>query len=255
MSRATPPCTGIDPPQTPLRPAAGVTGTTASLQAARTSATCATEVGRTTTAGRCGTAPSAAQPMASGHQSRPASARASSSVDHGGAAGPDAVEDGSGHVDRRRAQAIRDVRAPARQWGWREWASSRQVEPGRQELLLGGLDEAGGLVGRLLARPSPCRERSARRPRARHPWWRAPAGCWRGSAATGRRRASVPSPRGRRTRARRRCRAAPPPPVRAVRDGRPPRRAPQRPRCRSGPGVAPGAGPAPRGPGSWSSRR
>ena len=80
MSRATPPCTGIDPPQTPLRPAAAVTGTTASLQAASTAATCAVEVGRTTAAGRCGTAPSAAQPMASGHQSRPASARASSSV-------------------------------------------------------------------------------------------------------------------------------------------------------------------------------
>ena len=66
----------MDPPQTPLRPAAAVTGTAASLQAASTAETSSVEPGRTTTAGRCGTAPSAAQPMASGHQSRPASARA-----------------------------------------------------------------------------------------------------------------------------------------------------------------------------------
>ena len=79
-SRATPPKTGMEPPHTPLRPAMGVTGTMASLQAANTAETCAVVVGRTTTAGRWGTAPSAAQPMASGHQSRPASARLTSSV-------------------------------------------------------------------------------------------------------------------------------------------------------------------------------
>ena len=70
----------MDPPQTPLRPAIGVTATTASLQADSTAATSSVECGRTTMAGRWGTDPSAAQPMARGHQSRPASARLAPSV-------------------------------------------------------------------------------------------------------------------------------------------------------------------------------
>src|ERR1035437_3202768 len=73
-SRETPPKTGMEAPQTPLRPPAAVTGTRASLQAARTAATCWVSVGRATSAGRVGTCPRVAQPMARGHQSRPASA-------------------------------------------------------------------------------------------------------------------------------------------------------------------------------------
>src|ERR1035437_2909663 len=73
-SRETPPKTGMEAPQTPLRPRAAVTGTRASLQAARTAATCWVSVERATSAGRCRTCPRVAQPMARGHQSRPASA-------------------------------------------------------------------------------------------------------------------------------------------------------------------------------------
>ncbi len=77
-SRATPPKTGTEPPHTPLRPPAAVTGTPAASHRASTSETCAVSVGRATRAGRAGTAPSAAHPMARGHQSRPASFRSSS---------------------------------------------------------------------------------------------------------------------------------------------------------------------------------
>ena len=77
-SRATPPNSGTDAPHTPLRPPAGVTGTRAWSQRARTAATCPVSVGLATTAGRAGTCPATAHPMASGHQSRPDSARSSS---------------------------------------------------------------------------------------------------------------------------------------------------------------------------------
>ena len=56
-------------------PRPAVTGTRAWWQRASTAATWAVSVGRATTAGRAGTWPAAAHPMASGHQSRPASAR------------------------------------------------------------------------------------------------------------------------------------------------------------------------------------
>src|SRR5438874_7182127 len=79
-SSTTPPCNGTLAPQTPLRPAAGVTGTRASSHTASTPATSSTSRGRTTTAASPGTSPSSAQPMANGHQSRPASARADGSV-------------------------------------------------------------------------------------------------------------------------------------------------------------------------------
>ena len=81
MSRATPPCTGIEPPQTPLRPAAGRDrhgGLVAGREHGRHLLRRAR--GAPPRPGAAGTPPSAAQPMASGHQSRPASARASSSV-------------------------------------------------------------------------------------------------------------------------------------------------------------------------------
>ena len=85
----------------------------ASLQAASTAATSSVEAGRTTTAGRCGTAPSAAQPMASGHQSRPASARASSSVTTVGPAGGDAVEQRGRDLDGLRPPRRSTTSAPA----------------------------------------------------------------------------------------------------------------------------------------------
>ena len=53
-SSDTPPNNGTEPPQTPLRPAAGVTGTPAAEQSASTAETCSAEVGRTTTEGQGG---------------------------------------------------------------------------------------------------------------------------------------------------------------------------------------------------------
>ena len=80
-SSETPPLSGTAPPQTPLRPAAGVTGTAASAQAARTAATSSVDCGRTTTAGIPPTRSSSAQPTPSGHQSRPCAVRSASSVE------------------------------------------------------------------------------------------------------------------------------------------------------------------------------
>ena len=65
---------------------------------------------RTTAAGRWGTAPSAAQPIASGHQSRPASARVVVVGDDGGSAGRDALKDGRA----RRPRCRRGGRGPGR---------------------------------------------------------------------------------------------------------------------------------------------
>src|SRR5580693_1633313 len=165
-SRATPPKTGMEPPHTPLRPAIGVTGTMASLQAASTAETWAVVEGRTTTAGRWGTAPSAAHPMASGHQSRPASARLTSSVS-----------------TTAPLAAIRSIRpwggvttAPPRRsvifFGSASMGvtgvglltgGSREVESGGQKLLLAGLDELGGLVGGRLLVPAHVRCDQCRR--------------------------------------------------------------------------------------------
>ena len=72
-SRRTPPKTGTLAPHTPLRPAAAVTGTDASLHARRISPTWPTASGRTTTLARAATRSSSAQIIASGHQSRLAS--------------------------------------------------------------------------------------------------------------------------------------------------------------------------------------
>ena len=79
-SSTAPPCNGTLAPQTPLRPAAAVTGTRASLHTASTPDTSSTSRGRATTAASPGASPSRAQLMASGHQSRPASARDAGSV-------------------------------------------------------------------------------------------------------------------------------------------------------------------------------
>ena len=95
-SRRTPRC--VPRPPSPARPR--------SLHAASTAETWATETGRTTAAGRCGTAPSAAQPMASGHQSRPL--RPGRRVrGHGGAARSDPIEHGVGHLDDVRPRRSR----------------------------------------------------------------------------------------------------------------------------------------------------
>ena len=75
-SSTTPPCTGTLAPHTPLRPPAAVTGTRASLQTDEHGGHLA-GVGRAADARRPapGTWPSSAQIIASGHQSRLASAR------------------------------------------------------------------------------------------------------------------------------------------------------------------------------------
>ena len=72
-SSTTPPCTGTLAPHTPLRPAATVTGTRASLQIASISATCAVSWGVATNAASGCSVPSACHTIASGHQSRLAS--------------------------------------------------------------------------------------------------------------------------------------------------------------------------------------
>ncbi len=55
MSSSTPPWTGTLAPHTPLRPAAAVTGTRASLQIWSTAATWAGDVGRAIAAARAAT--------------------------------------------------------------------------------------------------------------------------------------------------------------------------------------------------------
>ena len=80
VSSTTPPYSGTDAPETPLRPPAAVTGTRAWLQAVRTAATWEVDVGRTTAPARRGTIPASDQCSASGHQSRLASATCAVSV-------------------------------------------------------------------------------------------------------------------------------------------------------------------------------
>ena len=108
-SRATPPNSGTEAPHTPLRPPAGVTGTRAPSHRASTAATWAVSVGRATTAGRAGTSPAAAQPMASGHQSRPASARSASSTRHAAQASARRWTRSSSTATRPPSQVVDDV--------------------------------------------------------------------------------------------------------------------------------------------------
>ncbi len=79
-SSTTPPCSGTLAPHTPLRPAAAVTGTPASSHTRSTSATSPADPGRATALARAATCPSSAQIIASGHQSRLASATAPAST-------------------------------------------------------------------------------------------------------------------------------------------------------------------------------
>ena len=79
-SRTTPPWSGTEAPHTPLRPPAAVTGTRASWHSASTDATWSASAGRATAAARLATCPVVAHAMASGHQSRLASATAAAST-------------------------------------------------------------------------------------------------------------------------------------------------------------------------------
>jgi hypothetical protein len=79
-SSTTPPNTGTEDPDTPLRPAAGVTGTPLVEQATNTAATCSAVVGRQTAPARLPTLPPSDQCIANGHQSRLASAVSGSDV-------------------------------------------------------------------------------------------------------------------------------------------------------------------------------
>ena len=79
-SRRTPPARGTLAPHTPLRPPAAVTGMERVWQTRRTAATSPASAGRHTTSASPPTWPASAQCMASGHQSRLASARRAGSV-------------------------------------------------------------------------------------------------------------------------------------------------------------------------------
>ena len=149
----------MDPPQTPLRPAAAVTGTPASLQAASTAETSSVELGRTTTAGRCGTAPSVAQPMAIGHQSRPGLGPGVVVEQDFGTGAHQEVEELGRDLDDTRAEAIGDAGSFGVDRSDRGRLGSCEIEPRREQFLLACLGEAGHLLPRLRPRPNPCRGR------------------------------------------------------------------------------------------------
>ena len=212
----------------------------ASLQAASTPATCSVDVGRTTAAGRWGTPPSAAQPMASGHQSRPASALASSSVR---TVGPARRRCGrAARVGPRRSAAPRRSSTPPAACVDRRDGS--RLRHGRSSPAVRSSFWQDPVNRATCSAASCSLPAHVRRDEVGDGWrprpsWRAHAGSSPGSAVTGRRRGSAPSPRGPRRRAPHRCRAAPPRPVRAIRDGRRPRQGRRRTRCRSDRAGAP----------------
>ena len=131
-SRSTPPCTGTVPPTTLDRPAAGVTGMRASWQRRNTAATWSTEVGRARAPATWPTWPWVAQIMASGHQSRLASARAAGSrLTSGQASASRARKSSSRSTIGAVSRPVADPASPARAMGG-------VAEPGAGTSVIGG---------------------------------------------------------------------------------------------------------------------
>ena len=137
-SSTTPPNTGTEAPRDSASPAAGVTGTPLVEQAANTAATCSAVVGRHTAPARRATAPASDQCIASGHQSRLASAVSASDV-------MVSQMRRAGRSARRRAGASAPVNRERRCPSARSAPSALSpIDPEQVGL--------GGLAGRLLER-------------------------------------------------------------------------------------------------------
>ena len=163
-SRRTPPKSGIDPPTTPLRPAAAVTGMLFSLHRRRMAATCSVEVGETTADAIWPIWALDARVMMSGHQSRLASTRFESDRSTSAPVARNCAINSS-VTETRLVSKWAFVFAASRSMGGVGWAgiSGRSLQALRRYVLGNRLP-----VELVLPRPSQVREQGAQRPRRRH---------------------------------------------------------------------------------------